>query len=119
VEVTRREDVPSEVFLYGEYVPSAQAFAIDAKRLERLRELEVEGFSACRSRFARLQRAGDCLAKAPDVKRLSEVRNEYRCTVNRYVTSHQLLNQLRSARPRKAAEATVPGLLEKQDEQAQ
>ena len=95
VEVSRREDPRSDIFMYGEYSPETKSFHFDIPKFRRLTEFRVQEFSSCSDCFARWHCSGDCLAKSPDFSHIQSVRNEYRCTINKSITRLQLIRELK------------------------
>lgn len=94
VEVTSNDDPRSSLFVYGKLDAPDGRFAFNTDRYAKLIAYHTERFDSCRDCFARWHCCGDCLAKAPDMTRILDKRNSFRCTVNRDITLHQLLAKL-------------------------
>jgi len=103
IEVSKEADPRSNVFIYGRYQPDSRLFSFNTARYRRLIKLHVDALESCRDCFARWHCAGDCLAKAPDMRALTRRRNEYRCEINKAITLHQLEHEMKPSGSRRKA----------------
>jgi len=109
LEVSCGEDPRASVFFYGRHDATSGGFVFDLERYRALGRAQVQEYATCKQCFARWHCAGDCPAKVPDVTRLGEVTNAYRCQVNRAVTRHQIFVELsRREAPARGAEGREP-----------
>ena len=95
LEVTRREDPKSDIFIYGSYNDKEKKFNFDLKRYKKLVSLRLQTFNSCKDCFARWHCSGDCIAKNPDVNNIESTRNNYRCKINKALTKYLLYCELK------------------------
>jgi uncharacterized protein len=94
LEVSSRSDKRSGLFMYGTINRNSDGFDFDVEGFKKLRQLRVDKFGSCAACYARWHCAGDCLAKKPDLNDIANKANDYRCSINRELTLHQLLKQV-------------------------
>jgi len=87
-EVTGRDDIRAETFIYGSYDAGHRSFAFDHARVAVLRRLTVNDAPRCARCFAKYHCAGDCPSKRLYPGADGAV--VARCEINRRLTLDQL-----------------------------
>jgi len=82
----QKNDPRSEVFFYGKYDSEQRKFVFYDNKLSYLRKRTINNISHCENCFCKYHCAGDCLAKASDVKDLMSIKNTNRCKINQTLT---------------------------------
>jgi uncharacterized protein len=90
-EVLEKSNPASDTFFYGKIENSK--IEIFPGKLEKLASLTVENKEKCQKCFARFHCAGDCPVKAYLSEKDEKIR-DYRCTINRELTKHQLIKSI-------------------------
>jgi uncharacterized protein len=90
-EVLEKSSPASDTFFYGKIENSK--IEIFPGKLEKLASLTVENKEKCQKCFARFHCAGDCPVKAYLSEKDEKIR-DYRCTINRELTKHQLIKSI-------------------------
>jgi uncharacterized protein len=94
LEISELYDSRADFFIYGKYDSSKNKFIFDNDKYKRLAGSQVQSFETCKDCFVKWHCAGDCIAKAPDLSRVSEVRNEYRCQLNKILLRKTLIETM-------------------------
>jgi len=94
LEVSDLNDPRAGFFIYGKYDEDKNDFVFDNNIYKRLAASQVQSFRTCSDCFAKWHCAGDCIAKAPDLTRVSDERNHYRCTLNKTLLRRNLINTM-------------------------
>lgn len=93
VEVTKKTDRHSDIFLIGELAEDG-ALHIDSQKLDYLRARTVDNIPDCQDCFAKYSCSGDCMVKvASETGSIFKTRGYNRCEINRSV----LLEQIKEA----------------------
>jgi len=90
-EVLEISNPASEIFFYGK-IEDGQ-IVIFQDKLDNLASFTVENKEKCQNCFAKYHCAGGCPVKSILLETDENIR-DYRCTINRELTKHQLLNAL-------------------------
>ncbi|MDQ7794491.1 MAG: radical SAM protein [bacterium] len=92
-EVLDLSDPRGDMFIYGCYDPSLNAFVLDNNKVRRLRSLDVTGIERCRDCFVKWNCGGDCIAKAALGGLQAVIGSEalQRCFLTRNITADELL----------------------------
>jgi uncharacterized protein len=93
IEVTSKNDPRAGTFFYGRYNSDTKRFEFDQEQFRKLSAMRVNSFESCKECFAKWHCGGDCLSKAPDMERIGNIRNPYRCFVNKNLTQYQLIKE--------------------------
>lgn len=94
LEVSDLNDPRAGFFIYGKYDENKNDFVFDNDIYKRLAASQVQSFRTCSDCFAKWHCAGDCIAKAPDLTRVSDERNHYRCNLNKTLLRRNLINTM-------------------------
>jgi uncharacterized protein len=94
LEISELYDSRADFFIYGKYNSSKNKFIFNNDKYKRLASSQVQTFETCKECFVKWHCAGDCIAKAPDLSRVSEARNEYRCKLNKTLLRNTLLENM-------------------------
>lgn len=94
-EVAGPEHPLAGCFIYGYFNRQSGRFVFDQEKIKRLRHYAAERSSVCAECFARFSCAGECLVKNVDSNGvLNPPLMNPRCTINRELTRHYILDQL-------------------------
>ena len=94
LEVSELNDSRADYLIYGRFDEKKDDFIFDSEKYKRLAGAQVNTFETCDDCFVKWHCAGDCIAKAPDFERVTKVRNEYRCRLNKALLRHSLLDNM-------------------------
>lgn len=112
LEVSDYDDARADFFIYGRYDEEKQDFIFNNETYKKLASSQVQNFTTCRECFAKWHCAGDCIAKSPNLLKVTDERNQYRCRLNKTLLRRTLIDamnqQINSAKP--SAEVR-PGIL--------
>jgi uncharacterized protein len=112
LEISNLNDPRADFFIYGKYDSARNKFIFDNDKYKRLASSQVQSFETCEDCFVKWHCAGDCIAKTPDLSRVSQARNEYRCLLNKTLLRQTLLeNMNRQIRLSGSAEKIESGIL--------
>lgn len=112
LEVTELYESRADYLIYGKYDPGIKDFTFDTNKYRRLAGSQVHNFETCTDCFGKWHCAGDCIAKAPDFSRVTQVRNEYRCKLNKTLLRQSLIDTMNSQISLTASsEKNDPGIL--------
>ena len=94
LEVSDIDDTRSDFFIYGNYDEVKKDFVFNNETYKRLASSQVQSFNTCRDCFAKWHCAGDCIAKSPNLLKVSDERNQYRCKLNKTLLRRTLINTM-------------------------
>jgi len=94
LEISDRNDPRAYFFFYGKYDPSDGQFKFDVDKYKRLAGNQVQSMESCKDCFAKWHCGGDCLAKTPDLSKISTQRNAYRCYINKALIRDTLIKTM-------------------------
>jgi uncharacterized protein len=94
LEISNRNDPRADFFIYGSYDPSDGQFKFDEDKYKRLAGSQVQSMESCKDCFAKWHCGGDCLAKTPDLSKVSDHRNAYRCFINKTLIRDTLIKTM-------------------------
>ncbi len=94
LEVSELDDPRADFFIYGKYDPARKDFVFDNDIYKRLAASQVQIFETCKDCFAKWHCAGDCIAKSPDLSRVTQERNKFRCELNKTLLRRTLLDTM-------------------------
>jgi uncharacterized protein len=94
LEVTEITDPKADWLIYGKFDPEKNDFDFSSEKYKRLAASQVHSFKTCDDCFAKWHCAGDCIAKAPDLSKVTTVRNDYRCRLNKTLLRDSLIETM-------------------------
>lgn len=94
LEVTELHDPKADFLIYGRYDSDLKEFVFDSDKYKRLAGSQVHSFETCNDCFVKWHCAGDCIAKAPDLSKVTRVRNQYRCKLNKSLLRESLIETM-------------------------
>lgn len=94
LEVSELNDPRADFLIYGNYDPEKKEYIFNSEKYKRLAGSQVNSFETCHDCFVKWHCAGDCIAKAPDFTRVKNLRNEYRCKLNKSLLRYSLIDNM-------------------------
>ncbi len=94
LEVSELNDSRADFFIYGRYDHILKKFIFDNDKYKWLASSQVQSFKTCEDCFVKWHCAGDCIAKSPDLSRVADKRNDYRCQLNKALLRRTLIETM-------------------------